>query len=158
MNNTVLKTLVAQGLAAMKAGGKVAAAATAEIHDDARHPDLKAALEKGHHVSQQWMQRIDQALQEAGGDGEQKNPILEAHYEVSRTIRRKAPDDASRDLGIIADGQFALHYWIAAFGTIRTYAKQLGMSRTEQDMQASLQEASSGDEQMTAIAQRILGA
>ncbi|ACB81932.1 hypothetical protein Mpop_3798 [Methylorubrum populi BJ001] len=40
MNNDALKTLVAQGLAAMKNGGKVAAQVTDEIRNDARHPDL----------------------------------------------------------------------------------------------------------------------
>ena len=158
MNNDALKTLVAQGLAAMKAGGKIAAAATAEIQNDARHPDLKAALEKGNQVSQQWTQRIDQALQEAGGSGEQKNPVLEGLYEVSQMIRQQAPDDTSRDLGIIANGQLALHYWIAAFGTIRTYAHQVGLSQTEQSMQTSLDEAKQGDEHHTEVAKRILSA
>ena len=158
MNHDALKQLVAQGLAAMKAGSKVAAMATGEVQNDAHHPDLKAALEKGNQVSQQWAQRIDQALSEAGGSGEQKNPILEAHYEVSRTIRQQAPDDDSRDLGIIASGQLALHYWIAAFGTIHAYAGQLGLSQTEQNMQASLSEAKQGDEQMTEVAKRIMGA
>lgn len=157
MNNDALKTLVAQGLAAMKAGGKVAAMATDEIQKDARHSDLKAALEKGNQTSQQWTQRIDRALQEAGGSGEQKNPVLEGLYEVSRQIRQQAPDDTSRDLGIIANGQLALHYWIAAFGTIRTYASQLGMSETAEAMQTSLDEAKQGDEQHTEIAKRIMG-
>ena len=158
MNHDALKQLVAQGLAAMKAGGKVAAAATSEIQNDARHPDLKVALDQGNQVSQQWTQRIDQALSEAGGSGEQKNPILEGACEVSRMIRQQAPDDASRDLGIIANGQLALHYWIAAFGTIRTYASQIGLSQTEQAMQASLDEAKQADEQHTEIAKRIMGA
>jgi ferritin-like metal-binding protein YciE len=157
MNNDALKTLVAQGLAAMKAGGKVAAMATDEIQKDAHHSDLKAALEKGNQTSQQWTQRIDRALQEAGGSGEQKNPVLEGLYEVSRQIRQQAPDDTSRDLGIIANGQLALHYWIAAFGTIRTYASQLGMSETAEAMQTSLDEAKHGDEQHTEIAKRIMG-
>lgn len=47
MNNDALKTLVAQGLAAMTNGGKVAAQATNEIRNDAYHPDLKAALKQG---------------------------------------------------------------------------------------------------------------
>jgi ferritin-like metal-binding protein YciE len=102
-------------------------------------------------------QRIDRALQEAGGSGEQKNPVLEGLYEVSRQIRQQAPDDTSRDLGIIANGQLALHYWIAAFGTIRTYASQLGMSETAEAMQTSLDEAKQGDEQHTEIAKRIMG-
>jgi len=158
MDNGALKTLVAQGLTAMKAGSQVAAQATAEIREDARHPDLKAALETGNKVSQGWAERIDQALQEAGGNGEAKNPVLEGLYEVSRMIRRQAPEDTSRDLGIIANGQLALHYWIAAFGTIRTYAGHLGMEKTAQAMQASLDEAKEGDAAHTAIAQRIMGA
>lgn len=158
MNNDALKTLLAQGLAAMKAGSKVAAAATDEIQNDARHPDLKAALQKGNQVSQQWAQRIDQALQQAGGSSDQKNPVLEGLYEVSRMIRQQAPDDTSRDLGIIANGQLALHYWIAAFGTIRTYASQLGMTETAQAMQTALDEAKQADEQHTEIAKRIMGA
>ncbi len=156
MNNDALKTLVAQGLAAMKNGGKVAAAATDEIRNDARHPDLKAALEQGNQTSQQWAQRIDQALQEAGGSGEQNNPVLEGLYEVSRQIRQQAPDDASRDLGIIANGQLALHYWIAAFGTIRAYAEQLGLSGITQAMQTSLGEAKAADERHNKIAATIM--
>ena len=158
MNNDSLKTLITQGLAAMKAGSKVAAGATSEIRNDARNSELKSALETGSQVSQQWAQRIDQALQEAGGGGEQRNPVLEGLYEVSRMIRSQAPDDASRDLGIVANGQLALHYWIAAFGTIRSYAGQLGLSRTEQHMQASLDEARQADAQHTEIAERILAA
>lgn len=156
MNDDALKTLVAQGLAAMKNGSKVAALATDEIRNDARHPDLKAALEQGNQTSQQWAQRIDQALQQAGGTGEQKNPVLEGLYEVSRQIRQQAPDDASRDLGIIANGQLALHYWIAAFGTIRTYAERIGQREVAQAMQTSLDEAKSADERHNQIAQTIM--
>ena len=159
MDNAALKTLVGQALTAMKAGSHVAAQAIGEIGGDVRHPELKAALEAGNRVSQGWSQRIDQALQEAGGGGgEAKNPVLDGLYEVSRMIRRQAPDDTSRDLGIIANGQLALHYWIAAFGTIRTYAGHLGMEETARAMQASLDEAKEGDAEHTAIAQRIMGA
>ena len=73
-------------------------------------------------------------------------------------IRQQAPDDTSRDLGIIANGQLALHYWIAAFGTIRTYAAQIGMEETARAMQACLDEAKEGDTAHTTIAQRIMGA
>ena len=153
-----LKPLIQQGLAALKAGGQVAARSTAEIQNDARNPQLKQALEQGNQTSQQWTQRIERALQEAGSGGEQQNPILEAHYEVSKRIRGQAPDDVSRDLGIIAAGQLALHYWIAAFGTLRTYAGEVGMSQTEQDLQACLDDAKQADDQHTQIAEQIMGA
>ena len=158
MNNDALKQLVTQGLAAMKAGSKIAEQATAEIQRDARNPDLKAALDQGNQTSQQWVQRIDTALTESGSGGEQKNPVLEGLYDVSKKIRQQAPDDVSRDLGIIASGQLALHYWIAAFGTIRTYADQVGMSDTAQNMQKSLDEAKQADQRHTDLAKRIMSA
>lgn len=84
--------------------------------------------------------------------------MLEGLYGVSRQIRQQAPDDASRDLGIIANGQLALHYWIAAFGTIRAYAEQLGLSGIAQAMQTSLDEAKAADERHNQIAATIMGA
>lgn len=157
MDNEALKKLVAQGLAAMQTGSDVAAKATSEIQNDAKHPDLKSALEVGNKVSEQWKSRISQAVQSAGGSGEQKNPILEAHFQVSKLIRQQAPDDTSRDLGIIASGQLALHYWIAAFGTMASYTKQLGMEDVAAEMKKSANEAKQGDERHTEIAKSILG-
>lgn len=158
MADQELKTLVAQGLQALKAGGEVAKKATGEIQNDASHPELKAALQAGNKTSEQWAQRIAQALQESGGAEDTGNSVLDAHYEVSKKIRQKAPDATTRDLGIIAAGQLALHYWIASFGTLRNYAAKLGMSQTEQSMAASLEEAKQADLQQTALAEKMLGA
>ena len=128
MSEDNLKQLVIQGLAAMKAGGDLAAKATDEISGDVQSPELKSALEQGNTVSQQWAQRIERARQKAGGGGAEENRVIEAHFEVSRKIRREAPDAQSRDLGVIASGQLALHYWIAAFGTMANYTRQLGVN------------------------------
>lgn len=152
-----LKQLVAQGLAAMKAGSDVAAKATDEISNDAKNTELKSALDEGNNTSKQWAERIERALQQAGSGGEQDNPILEAHYEVSRRIRGQAPDDTSRDLGIIASGQLALHYWIAAFGTMANYANKLGMDDVGRDMKQSADEAKQADEKHTQLAEQLLG-
>ncbi|RZK38170.1 MAG: DUF892 family protein [Hymenobacter sp.] len=158
MENESIKELIKQGLSALKAGSKVAAAATDEIQNDVQDTQLKDALTQGNETSKQWVSRIDRALQEAGGGDEQQNPILEAHYEVSKRIRQQALDAVSRDLGIIASGQLALHYWIASFGTLRTYAAQVGLSQTEQELQTSLEEAKQADEQHTQIAKQIMSA
>ena len=157
MANESVKQLVSQGLAAMKAGSDVAARATDEISNDARHPGLKDALQQGNQQSQQWAERIDRALQQAGGGGDTNdNPVLEAHYEVSRRIRGQASDDQSRDLGIIAAGQLALHYWIAAFGTMANYTRHCGMEDVAHDMKTSADEAKQADEQHTQLAEQLL--
>ncbi len=144
MNEDNLKQLIADGLPALKAGGRVAADAADEIEQAATNPELKSLLEKGSETSEEWRERIDQAMSEVGADGEGENPVLEAHYEVSRKIRQAAPTDEVRDLGIIAAGQLALHYWIAAFGTMAAYADQAGLGRVKQAMGQSLEEAKQG--------------
>jgi ferritin-like metal-binding protein YciE len=151
-----LRQLVAQGVQALRAGSEVAKQATAEIDNDARDPALKGALQEGNKTSATWAQRIDRAAKEAGDAQNRGNPVLEALYKVSREIRQSASDDRSRDLGIIASGQLALHYWIAAFGTLRTYASSLGLQQIERDFQASLDEAKQQDAEMTQLAERML--
>ena len=158
MADQELKVLVANGLQAQKAGGEIAKMATAEIQGDASHPDLKSALQASNKVAEQWAERIERALQETGGAEDNGNAILDAHFEVSKRIREKAPDDMSRDLGIVAAGQLALHYWIASFGTLGSYASTLGLSQTETSMRTSLEEAKREDQQYTALAEKMLAA
>lgn len=152
-----LKQLITFNLAAMKTGSNIAAAATAEIQHDARNPQLKAALDQGIETAQQWAARIDRALAEMGGVAAPVNHAMQAHYEVDKRLRGFATDDAARDLGIIGSGQRALHYWMAFFGTLRTYAAHAGLHQLEQAMQASLDEAKRADEQHTQIAEQLLG-
>ncbi|GGF12562.1 DUF892 family protein [Hymenobacter cavernae] len=158
MNTEALKQLIKDGLSAQQAGSKVAATATDEIQNDAKHPALKQALQQGNETSKEWTKRIERAIAEVGGVDEQNNEILEAHYQVSKEIRGKAETDDARDLGIIASGQLALHYWIASFGTVASYAASAGFTQTEQELKASVQEAKQADDKHTDIAQQILAA
>jgi len=158
MNSEDLKQLIKDGLAAQQAGSKVAAKATSDILDDATDSELKALLQRGNDTAKQWQQRIEQAIDEAGGVDEQDNKILEAHYEVSKEIRGNADTDQVRDLGIIASGQLALHYWIASFGTVASYAKAAGLTQTAQELHHSVDEAKQADEQHTQLAERLLSA
>ncbi|MEO5969531.1 MAG: DUF892 family protein [Bdellovibrionia bacterium] len=157
MNKNSLTQLVKKGLAAAKSGSEIAAKSTTEIQNDVHHPRLKTCLEHGNKTSQEWSTRIDQALQEVGGAEEQQNRIVKAHVEVAREIRQQAPDDMARDLGIIASGQLALHYWISAFGTLKAYAATAGLQQTAQNMAMSVDEAKRSDEELTQIAFEIMG-
>ena len=156
MNEDSLKQLLADGLPALKAGGRIAANAADEIRESATNSDLKSLLETGAKTSEEWRSRVDRAMDEVGASGEGENPVLKAHYEVSQEVREAAPDDQVRDLGIIAAGQLALHYWIAAFGTMAAYAGQLGLDQTKQEMGQSLEEAKQADEAHSQLAAQIM--
>jgi ferritin-like metal-binding protein YciE len=158
MENQNLKELIKKGFSAMQAGSKVAAEATDEIQSDVKNEELKNALRQGNEQSKVWAQRIERGLEEAGGAAEQENKILKTHFEVSKEIRQHAKDDDNRDLGIIASGQMALHYWIASFGTQASYAAAAGLTQAQQEMQDCLNEAKQADEKHTQIAKSILAA
>ena len=155
-NNDQLTYLIQESLASMQAGGKIAKEATAEINNAATNEKLKAALEEGNKTAERWRQRVDRALQEAGGSSEPGNRIIEALYDVSKSVITKYEDDYSRDLAIIESGQLALHYWIAAFGTMDAYAKRAGLSQTSQDMEKCRKEAEQSDKKHTDIALEII--
>ena len=152
-----LRVLTAQALTAMKAGNRIVAKSVGDIHDIVDDRGMKAAVEKGTKLRELWERRIDDALGEVGGpNGAMVNPVIEAMQEVGQKIQKQAPDDASRDLGICADGQLALHYWTAAFGTVKAYAAQLGIDRVVADMQSCLDEAKEADREHSAIAAHIM--
>lgn len=59
---------------------------------------------------------------------------------------------AVRDAAIISACQRVEHYEIAAYGTVRTYAEQLGHDRAASTLQETLDEESAADEKLTQIA------
>lgn len=63
MADRELKTPIAQRLQALKGGGEAAKMATADIENDASHPDLEPALQQGDKTSGQWAQRISKAIE-----------------------------------------------------------------------------------------------
>ena len=68
----------------------------------------------------------------------------------------QATDDDACDLGIIAAGQLALHYWIGSFGTQKSYAEAVGLTEAANNMQNCVEEAKAADEKYTTIAEQIL--
>ena len=159
MNEDNLKELVTQGLLALKSAGEVGTHAAAETANDASDPSLKTLLSEGSKQAEEWQRKIERALDEAGAGGQSKdNPIIQAHYEVSKRIRAEAKSPETRDLGIVAAGQLVMHYYIAAYGTLHAYAGRLGMDETRDSMRTLLEEAKATDERMTRVAEAILGA
>ena len=156
MANEQLKQLIKDGLSAMKTDSETAAKATDAINNAAKDAQLKEALKKGNETSKKWAERIDKALQEAGSGEKKENPAIEGIGKVNQNILSSAPDDYSRDLGIIAGGQLALHYWIAAFGTMASYTEATGMKEAQQAMKSSAEEAKQADEEHTRIAKEMM--
>jgi len=64
-------------------------------------------------------------------------------------------DEAAKDAALIAAAQRVEHYEIAAYGTARALAKQLGRTDEGQLLEQTLKEESNADEKLTGIATSI---
>ena len=61
-------------------------------------------------------------------------------------------DPAVQDAALIASAQKAEHYEIAGYGTVRTYAKELGFDKDARMLDTTLDEESNFDERLTSMA------
>jgi len=64
----------------------------------------------------------------------------------------KTPAAAVRDAAIISSCQRVEHYEMAAYGTVRTYAQQLGYERAAAVLDQTLKEEIAADKKLTDIA------
>ncbi len=152
-----VKTMLQDALVAVQAAGASGEHATLKIQEQASDSALKELLLQGSKHAEAWQQRLSEASKKVGGTQAetQGNPIIDAIQQVGGKIIGKATDATARDLGIVASGQLALHYYIAAFGTMAAYAKMLGMEDVARSLHTCLQEAKQGDERYSEIADKI---
>ena len=65
-------------------------------------------------------------------------------------------DSPALDAGLLAAAQAVEHYEISRYGTLRTWAKELGMSDAADLLQATLDEEEETDELLSQIAEAVV--
>lgn len=157
MANDAYKDWYVQGLRALKTaseqGHEAASATLAAVTD----PDLKQVVETDTKLTSQHAENVARMLKTAGGDtAGMPNPIMEGIRAGNRQMVEAANDPDVRDAGIIAAAQIALHYYIAAFGTLASNAKHLGMNDEAQTLKRMVDEARTQDERFTKLAEDMV--
>ena len=157
MQAELLRPLTEQGLQAVQAACKIGQEATTQVEQMATAPELKALLKRGHEHSLQWTERVSKVQQATHGTNQEgDNPIIRAHQEVAHRISEHAKNPQERDLGLIASGQLALHYYIGAFGTLASYIEATGHPEEAKTLKQCGDEAKQGDEAYTQLAKQML--
>ena len=118
-------------------------------------------------TSPELRQALADHLEETRGHVARLEEIFEMHGEEAKKQKCKGMQgvlaegdelmgyDATpevRDAAIISACQRVEHYEIAAYGTVRTYAEQLGLERAAAVLQETLDEEMAADEKLTDIA------
>lgn len=157
MANDALKTLFVQGLQALHTAGEEGSKSAAANLDAASAPELKQMLREGSEAAKGHAERMEQLFQMAGArPGGKENPVMRGIQAANEQILDASDDAQTRDAGIIATGQIALHYHIAAFGTLGAYAKALGMTEAAGLLHRMVEECKQMDERYTRLAETVV--
>jgi ferritin-like metal-binding protein YciE len=122
-----------------------------------RNPELRNALETHRRQTEQHVQRLQQLAQRRA-QGPENTPAngcvsMRALIEEAQTLLPTIQDADTADAFIIGAQQAVEHHEIAAYGTARTWAEQLGFDEDADLLQQTLDEEGEADELLSQIAE-----
>jgi ferritin-like metal-binding protein YciE len=120
----------------------------------AQSEELRAAFEKHESETQEHVSRLEQVFEEieAAPRGKVCDAIvgiIEEGQEVIKEYKGKPALDA----GLLAAAQAVEHYEIARYGTLKTWASELGLEESVRLLEATLAEEKKTDQTLTQIAE-----
>ncbi|WP_095198561.1 YciE/YciF ferroxidase family protein [Mesorhizobium carmichaelinearum] len=120
----------------------------------AQSPEPKAAFEKHHGETQEHVARLEEIFEVLGMKPQAKTcaaimGITEEGAEIMKEYRGSPPLDA----GLLAAAQAVEHYEISRYGTLRTWASELGLTAAVQLLDLTLAEEKKTDVALTELAE-----
>jgi ferritin-like metal-binding protein YciE len=115
---------------------------------------LQRAFSQHEKQTQRQVKRLERIFRELGETPRGKKcKGMEGLLEEGADLIKEKPEPEVLDAGLIAAAQRVEHYEIAAYGTVRTYAQQLGHSEQASLLQETLDEEGETDKLLTALAE-----
>jgi ferritin-like metal-binding protein YciE len=129
----------------VKALPKMAKAATS--------PQLKAGFEQHLEETEGHIERLEQVFELLGkpARGKTCDAIL-GILEEGKSIMDEFKGTVALDAGLISSAQAVEHYEIARYGTLKTWAGQLGMKEAVSLLDATLKEEEATDKKLSQVA------
>jgi ferritin-like metal-binding protein YciE len=120
----------------------------------AASPDLRTAFESHLEETRGQIDRLEQVFEllEEKAKGKRCEGIAGIVEEGSSAMGEDF-DEATMDAVLIASGQRAEHYEMAAYGTLVAWAQALGESEAAQLLEQTLDEEKAADEKLTKLAE-----
>ena len=120
----------------------------------AQSEELRAAFEKHERETEEHVARLEKVFAEIGKSAQGKTcdaivGIIEEGQEVMKEFKGKPALDA----GLLAAAQAVEHYEMARYGTLKTWARELGFSQSAKLLETTLAEEKKTDETLTELAE-----
>jgi ferritin-like metal-binding protein YciE len=124
------------------------------MRDAATSSQLKAAFDMHSQQTQQHAARLEKVFRRINCEPERETCHgIKGLISEGQDIIDAKGDCAVKDAGLIAAAQRVEHYEIAAYGTVRSFAEQLGLSDIVPILQQTLDEEGDTDKKLTQIAE-----
>ena len=120
----------------------------------AQNEDLRAAFEKHHGETEGQIERLEQVFEliEEKPQGK-KCAAIEGILEEGQEIMKEYKGSPALDAGLLAAAQAVEHYEISRYGTMRTWAEELGLEEAVTLLDATLEEEKATDVALTELAE-----
>ena len=123
----------------------------------ASHDELAANFTEHARVTERQVERLERIFADLGTSPRGKKCVgMEGLIEEAEELLGEEPEPEVLDAGLIAKAQHVEHYEIAGYGTVRTYAEQLGLTKHAQLLQQTLDEEGEADKRLSALAENSI--
>jgi ferritin-like metal-binding protein YciE len=120
----------------------------------ASHEELRSAFEDHLGVTEEQVRRLETIFDDLGKPARGKKCVgMEGLIAEGQEMMEEDIEPEVLDAALISSAQRVEHYEIAAYGTLRTYARQLGYDKHAQLLQQSLDEEGEADKLLSQIAE-----
>lgn len=120
----------------------------------ASHPQLKKAFAAHEKQTREHVVRLERICDDLGESPRGKKCHgMEGLLKEGKELIAEKPEPDVLDAGMISAAQHVEHYEMAGYGTVRTYAQQLGYDKHAQLLQKTLDEEQQTDLLLTQIAE-----
>ncbi|MBV9122697.1 MAG: ferritin-like domain-containing protein [Planctomycetes bacterium] len=125
-----------------------------KMEKNATSPELKKAFQEHLEKTRGHVQRLEQIFERLEGTPKGKKcKAVEGLVEEGKEIMGEDLEPPVLDAALIAAAQKVEHYEMAAYGCVRTWARQLGQNEAARLLQQTLDEEAEADKTLTQIAE-----
>lgn len=159
MPQPTLDTLFHDGLRDLLYAERKALQGLRKMSRAAQSQELKQALETHREETEGQVQRLQQVFELIGKRPQGKScPSIDGIIEETEEVMEEYKGAPAHDAGLLAAAQAGEHYEISRYGTMASWAKQLGHEEAERLLRETLEEEKRTDEILTGLAESVLNA
>lgn len=123
----------------------------------AQSQDLRTAFEKHHTETEGQVERLEQVFELLGKKVQGKTcDAIMGLVEEGQEIMKEYKGSPAIDAGLLAAAQAVEHYEISRYGTLKTWAAELGLSEAVELLDTTLQQEKNTDAALTKLAKTVV--